>query len=81
VEFTEARVKGYEPPDGALNYSMWDENLPGFGFRVQNGGNKIYYAKYRIGKLQRWLKIEKVSKISLTDAKNKAKGLLQIRGG
>jgi integrase len=74
VRFTEANVKAFKPPAGKLNYSLWDESLPGFGFRVQGGGNKIYYAKYRMGSNQRWLKIGAVEKISLAEATKKAKG-------
>jgi integrase len=77
LEFTEARVKSYEPPDGKLNYSLWDDNLPGFGFRVQNGGSKVYYAKYRIGSLHRWLKIGRVDKLSLADATKTARGFFK----
>ena len=56
MRFTEANVKTYKHPDNKLNYTLWDEPLPGFGFRVQAGGNKVYYAKYRMGTKQRWLK-------------------------
>ena len=74
MRFTEANVKAYQAPAGKLNYAIWDESLPGFGFRVQAGGSKVYYAKYRIGSNQRWLKIGQVSKISLTEATKKARG-------
>ena len=68
MRFTEANVRTYKHPDNKLNYTLWDENLPGFGFRVQAGGSKVYYAKYRMGK-QRWLKIGAVQKTSLESAK------------
>lgn len=77
MQFTEARVKAYSPPDGKLNYSLWDENLPGFGFRVQAGGNKVYYAKYRIGDKQRMLKIGAVNKISFAAATKQAKTIFE----
>jgi integrase len=73
MRFTEANVRTYKPPDNKPTYAKWDENLPGFCFRVQAGGNKVYYAKYRIGTKQRWLKIGAVQKTSLESAKRLAK--------
>jgi integrase len=71
MRFTDANVKAYE--DDRTSYSLWDESLPGFGFRVQAGGSKVYYAKYRLGEKQRMLKIGRVDKLSLADATKKAK--------
>jgi integrase len=73
MKFTEANVKAHK--DKRPNYSLWDDNLPGFGFRVQAGGSKVYYAKYRVGTKQRMLKIGRVDKLSLTDATKKAKAV------
>jgi integrase len=77
VRFTEANVKTYKHPDNKLNYALWDENLPGFGFRVQAGGSKVYYAKYRMGTKQRWLKIGTVQKTALESAKKLAKSFFE----
>jgi integrase len=77
VRFTEANVRTYQHPDNKLNYTLWDENLPGFGFRVQAGGSKVYYAKYRMGIKQRWLKIGAVQKTSLDSAKKQAKSFFE----
>jgi integrase len=77
VRFTEANVKTYKHPDNKLNYTLWDENLPGFGFRVQAGGSKVYYAKYRMGTKQRWLKIGTTQKTSLESAKKLAKSFFE----
>ncbi len=73
MRFTEANVRTYKHPDNKPTYALWDENLPGFCFRVQAGGNKVYYAKYRMGTKQRWLKIGAVQKTSLESAKRLAK--------
>jgi integrase len=77
VRFTEANVKTYKHPDNKPNYTLWDENLPGFGFRVQAGGKKVYYAKYRLGTKQRWIKIGPVHKISLNAATKQAKTIFE----
>jgi integrase len=77
VRFTEASVKAYEPPGNKQNYTLWDENLPGFGFRVQAGGKKVYYAKYRMGTKQRWIKIGATDKISLSAATKQAKTIFE----
>jgi hypothetical protein len=77
VRFTEASVKAYQHPDNKPNYTLWDETLPGFGFRVQAGGKKVYYAKYRMGKQQRWIKIGPTDKISLSVATKQAKTIFE----
>jgi integrase len=77
VRFTEASVRAYEPPGNKPNYTLWDENLPGFGFRVQGGGKKVYYAKYRMGTKQRWYKIGPTDKISLPAATKQAKSVFE----
>jgi integrase len=77
MRFTQANVRDYQHPDNKLNYTLWDENLPGFGFRVQAGGNKVYYAKYRMGTKQRWLKIGATQKTSLESAKKLAKSFFE----
>jgi integrase len=73
MRFTDANVKAYKDETGRPSYSLWDENLPGFGFRVQAGGSKVYYVKYRVGAKQRMLKIGRVDKLALADAVKKAK--------
>jgi len=77
VKFTEANVRAYKHPDNKPNYTLWDESLPGFGFRVQAGGKKVYYAKYRMGTKQRWFKIGPTDKISLSAASKQAKSIFE----
>jgi integrase len=77
VRFTEANVRTYQPPGNKPNYTLWDENLPGFGFRVQAGGKKVYYAKYRMGTKQRWFKIGPADKVSLNAATKQAKSIFE----
>lgn len=77
MRFTEANVRAYQAPGNKLNYTLWDENLPGFGFRVQAGGKKVYYAKYRMGTKQRWIKIGPTDKVSLSAATKQAKSIFE----
>jgi integrase len=77
VRFTEANVRGYKHTDNKPNYSLWDENLPGFGFRVQAGGRKVYYAKYRMGTKPKWYRIGPTDKFSLSAATKIAKTVFE----
>ncbi len=77
MRFTEANVRAHQPPGNKQNYTLWDENLPGFGFRVQAGGKKVYYAKYRMGTKQRWIKIGPTDKISLSAATKQARSIFE----
>lgn len=76
MRFTEASVKAYEPPGNKQNYVV-GRKPAGFGFRAQAGGKKVYYAKYRMGTKQRWIKIGATGKISLIAATKQAKTICQ----
>jgi integrase len=77
MKFTQASVASFEPPTGKPDHMEWDDAIPGFGIRVQNGGSKTYVAQYKIGTRQRRISLGKVDKVSLTHAQREAKSIFE----
>ena len=42
---------------GEKRFVAWDEELPGFGVRINSGGDRVYVLKYRQDGEQRWYTI------------------------
>jgi integrase len=49
MKLTKTVVAGLSLPDGKRECIFWDDQLPGFGVRVLDGGYRAYVAQYRIG--------------------------------
>src|ERR1035437_5562045 len=77
MKFTQASVTAFKPPAGKPDHMEWDEAIPGFGIRIQNGGSKTYVAQYKIGTRQRRMSLGKVDKVSLTHAQREAKSIFE----
>jgi integrase len=63
------------PTNGQRDY--WDPSLRGFGVRVSQGGRRTYVLRYRIGGRQRRLTLGVHPRLSLADARDRAKDALR----
>ena len=50
MRLTQASVKALSLPSGLLDKLFFDDELPGFGFRIRDGGKRTWIAQYRLGK-------------------------------
>jgi hypothetical protein len=78
VKFTEANVKSFKPPAGKSDHIEFDDSMPGFGLRVRGSGNKYYIAQYRVGTKSGRTTLGNASKVTLTDAKVRAKKVFDL---
>ena len=71
AKFTEKLIKTLSPK--TKRYDVYDEVFPGFLLRVETGGTKTYYLKYRSAtRAQHMLKLGRTTDISLAEAREEA---------
>jgi integrase len=76
MKLTQASVKGLSLPSGSRDKLFFDDELPGFGLRLRDGGKRTWIAQYRLGKKQRRLTIGTVANTTAEEARKRAKGIL-----
>jgi integrase len=76
MKFTQAAVAKFKMPEGKFEHIEFDDNMPGFGLRVRNGGkreHRTYILQYKIGPKQRRMTLGNVAKIDLNEAQRTAR--------
>jgi integrase len=76
MKLTHASVKGLSLPSGSRDKLFFDDDLPGFGFRIRDGGKRTWIAQYRLGKKQRRVTIGAAANTTAEEARKRAKGIL-----
>jgi integrase len=76
MKLTQASVKGLLLPSGSRDKLFFDNELPGFGFRIRDGGKRTWIAQYRLGKKQRRVTIGTVANTTAEEARKRAKDIL-----
>lgn len=62
-------------PKGKSEAIYFDDDVPGFGIRIREGGSKNWIFQYRLGKKQSRMSLGKVSAVSLINARRIASEL------
>jgi len=76
MKFTQAAIAKFKMPAGKVEHIEFDDNMPGFGLRIRNGGNRehrTYIVQYKISPKQRRMTLGSVAKIGLDEARRKAR--------
>jgi integrase len=60
-------------PAGKSELFEWDDDLPGFGIRLRDGGSKSWIIQYRVGRKQRRKTIGSVAAMNAATARKAAK--------
>jgi integrase len=76
MKLTQASVKGLSLHSGSRDKLFFDDELPGFGLRIRDGGKRTWIAQYRLGKKQRRLTIGTVANTTAEEARKRAKAIL-----
>jgi integrase len=69
-------VERLKLPPGKSDWIVFDDDLPGFGLRIREGGARTWLVQYRIGTKQRRLKLGTVNKLKPAEARQRARKAL-----
>ena len=65
--------KGAINTEGKADFIAWDDDLPGFGLRIREGGSRNYVIQYKIGAQNRRMTIGSTKTLTLEQARKAAK--------
>ena len=74
MKLTEASISRLRPTKADAIY--YDDDLPGFGLRIREGGSRNWVVRYRLGGQERRHTIGSASVLTLTEARQKARKAL-----
>jgi integrase len=75
MKLTTQSVKILAVPAGKSEGIFFDDDVPGFGVRVRDGGSRTYVFQYKLGAKQRRIAMGPVTALDIGKARNKAKDL------
>jgi integrase len=76
MRLNKAIVERLTLPPGTSDKIWFDDELPGFGLRLREGGKRSWIAQYRVGSKQRRVTIGTVKTTSFDAARNQARSVL-----
>src|SRR5262245_26059908 len=75
MKLTQVVAKTLQLPEGKTDYTMFDDDLPGFGLRLRAGGSRVWVFQYGRGQQQRKMTLGRVSAIDAAMARKAAQTL------
>lgn len=60
-------------PKDKTDHIFWDDDLPGFGLRIREGGSRNYVVQYKVGKKTRRMVIGPIKRLTPEEARKQAK--------
>jgi integrase len=76
MRFTRQAVASLTLPPGRPYLIVWDEALPGFGLRVNEGGSRMWVVQYRTAGKTKRETLGRADAVSLDDARKRARETL-----
>jgi len=75
MKFTVKSIPRLQLPEGKTDHIEWDDDLPGFGIRLRQGGSRSWVFQYALGQKQRRMSIGSATGIPLVKAREIASEL------
>jgi hypothetical protein len=75
MKLTTTAVRSVQVPKGKSEAILFDDDVPGFGLRLREGGSRNFVFQYRVGTKQRRVAIGSANAINLADARKTAEQL------
>ena len=73
MRFTKSSIEALVLPSGKSDLLVFDDQHPGFGFRIRAGGKRTWVLQYRAGSRQRRLTLGSYPMVGIDAARSKAK--------
>jgi integrase len=75
MKLTSKNVRSEQLPASKSEAIFFDDDVPGFGLRVREGGSRSYVFQYKVGAKQRRMAIGSVAAVDISKARDTAKDL------
>jgi integrase len=75
VKFTVQKTDGLKLPSGKSDHIEFDDDVPGLGLRLREGGSRTWVFQYKLGSKQRRMALGSAKAITLGKARETAKDL------
>jgi integrase len=75
MKLTAKATAGLRLPPGKTDHIEWDDDVPGFGIRLREGGSRGFVFQYKIGERQRRIALGSAAAIDISKARETAKDL------
>ena len=72
MKFTTQSIDNLRLPQGKTDQIAWDDDVPGFGLRLREGGSRNWVFQYALGKKQRRMSLGSAAAITLVKARETA---------
>jgi integrase len=75
MKFTVRTTSALELPPGKTDHIVWDDDFPGFGLRLRDGGSQNWVFQYALGEKQRRMSLGSAKVVPLVKARETASEL------
>jgi integrase len=75
MKLTVGRVSGLRLPPGKKDHIAFDDDVPGFGIRLREGGSRSFVFQYKVGDRQRRMNLGALSAVDFEKARKTARNL------
>jgi integrase len=75
MKLTVGRISGLRLPPGKTDHIAFDDDVPGFGVRLREGGSRSFVFQYKVGDRQRRMNLGAVSAVDFDKARKTARNL------
>lgn len=72
MKLTVGQISGLRLPPGKADHIAWDDDVPGFGLRLREGGSRNFVFQYKVGDRHRRMNLGAVSAVTLAEARKTA---------
>ena len=67
MKLTAGRISGLRLPPGKADHIEWDDDIPGFGVRLREGGARGFVFQYKVGGRHRRMNLGAVSAVTFVE--------------